>query len=338
MMLFVSSLSTFYVSNIERCANYLDKNTVYVKVNAVNDNNYELLTNDKDLKRVFQINKVSGADNYLLTFENKNDIEPHNRRVFLNDNFNGVVMSVPSKKEVDMNLIGTEIEVRDSKSEIKVPIVNICYNDEPFQFINQFYNKKSYISYHINNSIILENNIKPYDTEDLVLEYNHEIDKNIDNKMRIITKPNPKYISPETYTSYYTLVSSNIESTKPIIDFIEAFTYLYLIFSIIILCFMFSSEASMKKEEIKIRESLGASKKTMYNYLILGDLCRSFIYLLISSILYIILLSIAGAFIITFDINMIIFPAITALVLLLVSVIISITLSIIQTKNIKFNV
>lgn len=338
MMLFVSSLSTFFVSNIERCANYLDENTVYVKNIALNDRNNELLTNDKDLKRVYQINKISGDGHYFLTFENKNDIEPYNRRVFLNDNFDGVVISVPSKKDVDMDLIGTEILVRDLKKEMKVPIVNFCYNDEPFAFFGHFYNKKTTISYYINDSIIRENKIEILETDDLVLEYNHKIDSKIDNKIRIITKPNPRYEIPDTYLSNYTLVNCNIDSTTPIIDFLNVFSYLYLGFSIIILCFIFSSESSMKKEEIKIRESLGASKQTMYNYLIIGDLCRLFIYILISSIIYITLLSIASAFIINFNLNMIVFPIIIALVLVLVSSIISITISIIQTKNIKFNV
>lgn len=286
LFLIVLILPNILVSNVERCFNYLESNMVYVHYNkSVND----ILAKDPRLISIYKSKVFRTIDADAYTFKQKNDISTFTRSVFLNDDFDGIVISVKSKEDIDYTLLGKEISIQYSnnnsfeKKYITGKVVNFCFTDKQKEIL-PVYRKTTVKSYFLNEDFIdlsavkFEDNLGYY-----ALTYNQNIDESIDKMLyELLEGSNSIAVTPSNYTSSFTLINRYLNAFNEILSFLSGFSIMFLCFIVIILIFMVNIDFNDKEYEIKVRNYLGITKRQLGIQFILGALLKLIIYTIIS--------------------------------------------------------
>lgn len=338
LFLIVLILPNILVSNVERCFNYLESNMVYVYDNkSVND----ILAKDPRLISIYKSKAFRTLDAEAYTFKQKNDISTFTRNVFLNNDFDGIVISVKSKEDIDYTLLGKEISIQYSnnnsfeKKYITGKVVNFCFTDKQKEIL-PVYRKTTVKSYFLNEDFIDLSNVKFEDLGYYALTYNQNIDESIDKMLyELLESSNSIGITPSNYTSSFTLINRHLNAFNEILSFLSGFCIMFLCFIVIILIFMVNIDFNDKEYEINVRNYLGISKKQLQIQFILGALLKLIIYTIISLLTFSLIILLLNLSITSLDFSDVKLNLVYFLLAILILALIYIIDSTLATKKIK---
>ena len=342
----VALFGSIYVSNIQKTASYFPDTMAYF---------YKLTEKqEEEIKKIPTFDSLYQTQNLyfermeeetvsiqpMVNFSLPEDIQMYQRKKFLTDDFHGIIVSCGDLSRIK-GLLGTTVTLFDSNNEaVEIPIVNLAYPDNGFQFFSFFsYQLDDAITYYIHEDYLSHLNYRPSGLSlHTIVRFKEKIDEQTDSLIQQIVGIDYQTLQSPDYLSQYRLIDSNIRSTGTIIAFMDWFSLLFLLFSLgfnVLVLMIFIAD---KLKDLRIRRLFQMSKQQSFQYLFWGMMGLFFGYWLVAFVL-VMTTSYLGGLFLNYRVNLVFYEKIgwIGLVFLFVSGIFSLIVAFFENRKISLS-